>query len=277
MGDHGDNGDLTAAMALMQQQMQQTIQAQQAAAEQAALNAANQQNQQEEVVPIGQRNLLRNLPTTRSAINPPPCTREDFEIKPALISLVQRKIFNGLPAEIPMDHIEHFEKMCGFTKANGVPPDYIKCTLFPFSLDGKAAGWLDSLPTGSLTTWEQNRETDRTQKVNSIDNSKIDELSAKVDQLIKSNRIRSSSWKNPRDKTTAEATSTKRSVNHQAAQPAQIAPRDDMKSLALMMSQLLQGQQIQGKALNQVTNDINTRMNHLFNDLSAGTITPQVT
>jgi len=160
MGDQGHQDDLTAAFALMQQQMQQmqqTIQAQQAAAEQAALDAANRQNQQEEIAPIGQRNLLRNLPTTRSAINPPPCTRQDFEIKPALINLVQRKIFNGLPAEIPMDHIENFEKMCGFTKANGVPPDYIKCTLFPFSLDGKAARWLDSLPTGSLTTWEQVR------------------------------------------------------------------------------------------------------------------------
>ena len=35
-----------------------------------------------------------------------------------------------------------------------------------------------------------------------------------------------------------------------------------------MMQQLLQGQQIQGKALNQVTTDINSRMNHMFNDLS---------
>src|SRR5690606_32688107 len=117
------------------QQMQQTIQAQQTAAEQAALDAANRQNQQEEIAPIGQRNLLRNLPTTRTAINPPPCTRQDFEIKPAFINLVQRKIVNELPAEIPMDHIENFEKMCGFTKANGVPPDYTNCTLFPFSLD----------------------------------------------------------------------------------------------------------------------------------------------
>ena len=147
MGDHGNQDDLTAAMALTQQQMQQTIQAQQAASEQAAWNA-------EEALQIGQRNFLRNLPATRSAINPPPCTRQDFEIKPALISLVQRKIFNGLPLEIPMDHIENFEKVCGFTRANGVPPDYIKCTLFPFSLDGKAARWLDSLPTGSLTSWE---------------------------------------------------------------------------------------------------------------------------
>ena len=129
MDDHDNQDDLTASMALMEQQMQQmqlTIQAQQAAAAQASRNA-------EEAVPIGQRNFLHNLPATRSAINPPPCTRQDFEIKPALISLVLRKIFNGLPVEISMDHIENFEKVCGFTRANGVPPDYIKCTLFPFS------------------------------------------------------------------------------------------------------------------------------------------------
>ncbi|XP_048599790.1 uncharacterized protein LOC125579922 [Brassica napus] len=447
MGDHQD--DLTAAFALMQQQMQQMQQTIQA-------NAANQRNAPEEADQIGQRNLLRNLPATRSAINPPPCARQDFEIKPALIGLVQRKIFNGLPAEIPMDHIENFEKMCGFTKANGVPPDYIKCTLFPFSLDGKAARWLDSLPTGSLTTWEQvrsaflshfytksktaalrqkiatfkqlvdepfcdawerfnvyrrecphhgfeedyllgvfydgvgweyrnalnsasngnfmtqstqgafalienmasssadsNRETDRTQKVNSIDNSKIDELSAKVDQLIKINQNHVFIMEeSPQDKGTTDTTSEadqatedhhevsyvngqgwqfknyhpnpnvrnnphlfnnpkpdgnaenaqgnqvqnsgyqrgygnqgrtfvlspaqntqfhnqKQPTNQQPAQPAQTAPQDEMKSLANMMSQLLQGQQIQGKALNQVTNDINTRMNHMFNDLSA--------
>ena len=35
-----------------------------------------------------------------------------------------------------------------------------------------------------------------------------------------------------------------------------------------MMHQLLQGQQIQGKALNQVTTDFNSKMNHMFNDLS---------
>ncbi|KAF3572208.1 hypothetical protein F2Q69_00058874 [Brassica cretica] len=74
MGDHDNQDDLTAAMALMQQQMQHTIQAQQAAAAQAAENA-------EEAVLIGQRNFLRNMPATRSAINPPPCTRQDFEIK----------------------------------------------------------------------------------------------------------------------------------------------------------------------------------------------------
>ncbi|KAF3540072.1 hypothetical protein F2Q69_00019343 [Brassica cretica] len=58
----------------------------------------------------------------------------------------------------------------------------------------------------------------------------------------------------------------------QTAQPTTpsptTAPQDEIKGLATMMQQLLQGQQIQGKAMNQVTTDINSRMNHMFNDLS---------
>ena len=149
MDDQGGQNDLTAAMALMQQQMHQmqhTINTQEAARQAAAEVAAQQAEQQG--APIGERNLPRNFPTTRSAINPPPCTRQDYEIKPALIGLVQKKVFNGLTAEIPLDHIENFERVCNFSRANGVPPDYVKCTLFPFSLDGKAARWLASLPTG---------------------------------------------------------------------------------------------------------------------------------
>ncbi|WZZ64126.1 hypothetical protein YC2023_075496 [Brassica napus] len=75
----------------------------------------------------------------------------------ACFDLVQRKVFSGISTENPMEHIESFEKVCSFTRANGVSPDYIKCMLFPFSLDGKVARWLNSLPTGSLTSWEQVR------------------------------------------------------------------------------------------------------------------------
>ena len=66
-------------------------------------------------------------------------------------------MFNSRAAKILMDHIENFERVCNFSRTNGVPPGYIKCTMFPLSLDGKAARWLDFLPTGSLTTWEQVR------------------------------------------------------------------------------------------------------------------------
>ena len=36
----------------------------------------------------------------------------------------------------------------------------------------------------------------------------------------------------------------------------------------MMMEQLLQGQHVQAKALNQVTTDINTRMDNMFTELS---------
>ncbi|KAF3567000.1 hypothetical protein DY000_02015673 [Brassica cretica] len=60
----------------------------------------------------------------------------------------------------------------------------------------------------------------------------------------------------------------KQQTAQQDAPSPTTAPQDEMKGLATMMQQLLQGQQIQGKALNQVTTDINSRMNHMFNDLS---------
>jgi len=102
MGDYGNQEQLTAQLQQQMLQMQQTIQAQQDAAEQAALA---RQEQQAQTALIGQRNLPCNIPTTRSAIVPPPCTRQDFEINPALIGLVQRKVFSGLFTEIPMEHI----------------------------------------------------------------------------------------------------------------------------------------------------------------------------
>jgi len=54
---------------------------------------------------------------------------------------------------------------------------------------------------------DNNRETDRTQKVNSVDSHKTDELSAKVDQLIKSNQNQVFNIEEyPQDKTTANTT-----------------------------------------------------------------------
>ena len=56
---------------------------------------------------------------------------------------------------------------------------------------------------------------------------------------------------------------------HQNPQPATsaliVAPQDETN---VMLQQLIQRQQLQGKALNQVTTEINTIMNHMFGDLS---------
>ncbi|KAG5394190.1 hypothetical protein IGI04_024153 [Brassica rapa subsp. trilocularis] len=43
---------------------------------------------------------------------------------------------------------------------------------------------------------------------------------------------------------------------------------DELKGLGMMMQQLLQGQQVQAKALNQVTTEIDTRMGNMFTELN---------
>ncbi|WRX28177.1 Retrotransposon gag domain - like 10 [Theobroma cacao] len=48
----------------------------------------------------------------------------------------------------------NFLKICDTFKYNGVTDDAIRLRLFPFSLRDKAKSWLNSLPNGSITTWE---------------------------------------------------------------------------------------------------------------------------
>ena len=46
-------------------------------------------------------------------------------------------------------------RMPNTVKLNGVRPEVIKLQLFPFSLRDVAATWFDSLPVGSVNTWEE--------------------------------------------------------------------------------------------------------------------------
>ncbi|KAF3549743.1 hypothetical protein DY000_02002800 [Brassica cretica] len=122
----------------------------------------------------------------------------------------------------------------------------------------------------------KNPEADCSTKVNRVDTSKIDELSAKVDQLIMINQnhvfiIEESSLEQSAKDTASDTdkpTEDQQENNQQTAPIITTAPQDELKRLAMMMQQLLQGQQVQGKELNQVTTNINTRMNNMFNDLS---------
>lgn len=106
---------------------------------------------------LGEQDTPDRFYANRSALRPPNPTRQDYEIKYSLINLVQNRCFNGLATENPMDHIEAFEALCNTTKANGVPYDYLRLTLFKFSLADKALRWLKMLEPGSITTWNECR------------------------------------------------------------------------------------------------------------------------
>jgi Retrotransposon gag protein len=79
----------------------------------------------------------------------------NFELKPALINMVQQHPFNGLPNDDPNLHLSVFLKIYNTLKVNGVTDDAIRLRLFPFSLVGKARAWLQSLAIGTITTWDQ--------------------------------------------------------------------------------------------------------------------------
>src|SRR4051812_19863546 len=106
-----------------------------------------------------QKTLLRDLWIPRgqsvaSGIVSPVIHANNFELKPALINMVQHALFGGTAFEDLHEHIRTFLEYCNTLKHNGVPPDAIKLSLFPFSLRDGARTWLHSLPPVLTDTWE---------------------------------------------------------------------------------------------------------------------------
>ena len=90
-----------------------------------------------------------------SIVRQPPIEANNFELKPALITMVQQHQFTGHPSEDPNEHLGRFMRMTNTVKLNGVRLDVIKLQLFPCSLRDVAATWFDSLPVGLVKTWEE--------------------------------------------------------------------------------------------------------------------------
>ena len=114
----------------------------------------------------GQRTAARRPPITDTiedfwrpiiqdeyyAIRQPTVDANNFELNPALITMVQQQQFTGHPTKDPNEHLGRFLRMANTVKLNGVRPEVIKFHLFPFSLRDTAATWYESLPYGSVDT-----------------------------------------------------------------------------------------------------------------------------
>ena len=68
-----------------------------------------------------------------------------FELKPALINMVQANPFCGKPHEDVNDHLQHFLVVCYTFTVKNVTADAIRLRLFPFSLTGRRSS--GSMPT----------------------------------------------------------------------------------------------------------------------------------
>ncbi|XP_021714973.1 uncharacterized protein LOC110682931 [Chenopodium quinoa] len=79
----------------------------------------------------------------------------NFEIRPALITLIEGHQFFREKHEDPIAHLKQFTRYCSTVKAKGVTPEYILLSMFIFSLTDKTSDWLDRLPPNSLNTWNK--------------------------------------------------------------------------------------------------------------------------
>ena len=83
------------------------------------------------------------------AVRQPAIETNNFELKLALITMVQQYQYTGHPSEDPNEHMGRFLWMANTLKLNGMRTKVIK-SLFPFSLRHVAATWFESLPYGSV-------------------------------------------------------------------------------------------------------------------------------
>ena len=89
------------------------------------------------------------------AVKQPTIDANDFELKPALITMVQQNQFTGHSTKNPDEHLGRFLRIANSIKLNGVRPEVIQLLLFPFSLRDMDATWFNSLPYESVDTWEE--------------------------------------------------------------------------------------------------------------------------
>ncbi|KAH9780933.1 hypothetical protein KPL71_008264 [Citrus sinensis] len=94
---------------------------------------------------------LANLST--ACIRYPNVAARSFELKLSVLNCLPT--FYGLENEDPYNHLNDFHAVCQTFKYDNFSDDDVKLRLFPFSLKDRARSWLNTLPTISITSWEQ--------------------------------------------------------------------------------------------------------------------------
>jgi hypothetical protein len=64
-----------------------------------------------------------------------------YEIKSKIIKMVAANPFEGMVTENPYRHIRHFTTLCNTVRQEGVPDEWFKWNLFPYSLASEAKTW----------------------------------------------------------------------------------------------------------------------------------------
>jgi len=92
---------------------------------------------------------IANVATGPSVID----VNSNFELKPALITMVQASPLCGKAYEDANVHLQHFLETCGTLTIKGIPQEAIHLCHFPISLLGKAKQWFYA-NHDSIDTWD---------------------------------------------------------------------------------------------------------------------------
>ena len=85
----------------------------------------------------------------------PDANAESCEINTALLNLVMKDQFSGLPNEDAASHLSDFVNLCDMQKEKDADNDIVKLKLFPFSLRDRAKTCFLSLPRNSIDSWDK--------------------------------------------------------------------------------------------------------------------------
>ena len=80
---------------------------------------------------------------------------ESCEINAALLNLVMKYQFAGLPSEDAATHLNNFVGLCDMQKKKHTNNNIVKLKLFLFSLRDRAKVWFSSLPKNSIDSWNK--------------------------------------------------------------------------------------------------------------------------
>ena len=85
----------------------------------------------------------------------PATSAESYEMNAALLNLVMKDQFSGLPSEDVASHLNNLVDLCDMQKKKDVDNDIVKLKLFPFFLRDRAKAWFSSLPKNSIDSWNK--------------------------------------------------------------------------------------------------------------------------
>jgi hypothetical protein len=78
-----------------------------------------------------------------------------YEIKPRIIEMAATDPFRGVETDNPYRHIQRFTTLCNTVRQEGVPDDWFKWNLFPYSLADEAIKWYSFTSFEVEGNWDQ--------------------------------------------------------------------------------------------------------------------------